>query len=72
MPKTASTRATAPRRKTPAATAPSAAQIAQRAHQIFEARGASHGGELDDWLQAERELRKATGQTTVRRKKKVE
>lgn len=30
--------------------------IAQRAYQIAERRGFSPGGELDDWLQAEREF----------------
>ena len=30
--------------------------IASRAHQIFLERGAAPGRELDDWLQAEREL----------------
>src|SRR5262245_46105652 len=32
------------------------AQISQRAYEIFEARGRDHGHDLDDWLQAEREL----------------
>ena len=31
-------------------------QIASRAHQIFLERGATPGRDLDDWLQAEREL----------------
>jgi len=35
---------------------PSAEEIAFRAHQIFLERGATPGLELDDWLQAEREL----------------
>ncbi len=30
--------------------------IARRAYELFLARGAQHGRELDDWLQAEREL----------------
>jgi hypothetical protein len=30
--------------------------IASRAYELFERRGATHGHELDDWLQAEREL----------------
>ncbi len=30
--------------------------VAVRAHQIFLSRGARHGRDLDDWLQAEREL----------------
>ena len=31
-------------------------EIAIRAHEIYQARGGSHGADLDDWLQAEREL----------------
>ncbi|MGO8836304.1 MAG: DUF2934 domain-containing protein [Limisphaerales bacterium] len=31
-------------------------QIQKRAHEIFVARGGEPGRELDDWLQAEREL----------------
>ena len=30
--------------------------VAMRAYQIFEARGKEPGGDVDDWLQAEREL----------------
>jgi hypothetical protein len=30
--------------------------IARRAYEIFLARGAEHGHDLDDWLQAEREV----------------
>ena len=33
--------------------------IARRAHELFLARGAEHGHDLDDWLQAERELAEA-------------
>jgi hypothetical protein len=36
--------------------APTADQIAQRAYEIFEARGGEPGHDLDDWLQAESEL----------------
>jgi hypothetical protein len=32
-------------------------EIHQRAYEIYLARGAAPGFELDDWLQAERELR---------------
>jgi hypothetical protein len=32
-------------------------EISRRAYEIFEARGSQHGHDLDDWLQAERELR---------------
>ena len=44
------------------ATAPSArqptrlARIAQRAHEIYVARGGQDGKAMDDWLQAEREV----------------
>jgi hypothetical protein len=31
-------------------------KIAARAHEIYIARGAQAGHELDDWLQAEREI----------------
>jgi cold shock protein len=31
-------------------------RIAQRAHQIYEARGGEHGKAMEDWLQAEREI----------------
>jgi len=37
--------------------APTNDDIAQRAYQIFERRGYSHGCDVEDWLQAERELR---------------
>jgi hypothetical protein len=34
--------------------APSRAdQIAQRAYELYEARGGSHGSDVEDWLQAE-------------------
>ena len=36
---------------------PTGAEIAKRAYQIYLARGGSHGCDLDDWLQAERELK---------------
>ena len=31
-------------------------QIAERAYALYEARGREHGHDLDDWLQAQREL----------------
>lgn len=31
--------------------------IAARAHEIFQSRGGEHGHDLDDWLQAEQEVR---------------
>jgi hypothetical protein len=35
---------------------PTPEQIRQRAYEIHKARGGAAGRELDDWLQAEREL----------------
>jgi len=37
-------------------TAPSHDEIARRAYDGYLARGGEHGHDLDDWLQAEREL----------------
>jgi hypothetical protein len=37
--------------------APSEQDIAIRAHELFLKRGAVEGHDLEDWLQAERELR---------------
>jgi hypothetical protein len=31
-------------------------RIAKRAHELYEARGGQDGRDLDDWLQAEREI----------------
>ena len=42
--------------KTTTPLAVSESEIAARAYEIFLNRGASHGHDLDDWLQAEREL----------------
>ena len=36
---------------------PTEEQIAKRAYELFQARGSEHGHEMEDWLQAERELR---------------
>jgi hypothetical protein len=36
---------------------PTEEQIAKRAYELFEARGGEHGHDVEDWLQAERELR---------------
>ena len=35
---------------------PRLARIARRAHEIYERRGGAHGKDLEDWLQAEREI----------------
>ncbi len=36
---------------------PTREQIAKRAYEIYRARGGTHGYDIEDWLQAERELR---------------
>jgi Protein of unknown function (DUF2934) len=36
-------------------------RIAQRAYELYEQRGHQAGSELEDWLQAEREIRSAAG-----------
>jgi hypothetical protein len=33
--------------------------VAKRAHEIYEARGGHHGADMDDWLEAEKQLRAA-------------
>lgn len=37
-------------------TEPSRDEIARRAYEVYERRGAEPGHDVDDWLQAEREL----------------
>ncbi|HUI93494.1 MAG TPA: DUF2934 domain-containing protein [Chitinivibrionales bacterium] len=32
-------------------------KIEQRAYQIFEERGRTHGWDIDDWIRAEREIK---------------
>ena len=39
--------------------------IARRAYELYEARGATHGHDLDDWLTAERELRETIAITAA-------
>ena len=41
---------------------PTQAEIARRAYEIYRARGGAPGCDLDDWLQAERELKAEAGQ----------
>ena len=36
---------------------PTHAEIARRAFELYQARGGTHGSDLNDWLHAERELR---------------
>jgi hypothetical protein len=38
---------------------PTSEQISERAYELFEARGREPGVALEDWLQAERELRES-------------
>jgi len=45
----------------PKSPAPTPEQIRRRAQEIFEARGSAPGSELDDWLQAETELKSELG-----------
>ena len=37
--------------------------IARRAHELFQARGGLHGHDLDDWLEAERQIGAVTPAT---------
>ena len=39
--------------------------IARRAYELFEKRGCEHGHDVDDWLQAERELRLVLSSTAA-------
>ncbi len=41
----------------PAASSPTREDIARRAYEIYAARGGTDGYDIEDWLQAERELR---------------
>jgi hypothetical protein len=43
---------------------PAHGDVAQRAYEIFEARGRYHGHDLEDWLQAERELNRTRASQT--------
>ena len=56
---TTSTSRPAARRIRPNAEALTPDDIAFRAYALFLARGCEHGRDLDDWLQAERELKGA-------------
>ncbi|HEY3044481.1 MAG TPA: DUF2934 domain-containing protein [Vicinamibacterales bacterium] len=44
------------RRSTDRLTIVATEDIARRAYELFLERGGEHGGDLDDWLRAEREL----------------
>lgn len=43
-------------------------EVARRAYEIYQARGGYHGADLDDWLQAERELLEAPAPARPRRR----
>jgi hypothetical protein len=51
------------RNERPVPEQPSPDAIAVRAYELYVARGCSEGCDLDDWLQAERELRGTDGST---------
>jgi hypothetical protein len=38
--------------------------IARRAFEIYQGRGGNHGADLDDWLEAERQLRRGPSDVT--------
>ncbi len=38
--------------------------VAERAYQLFQARGGEHGHDFEDWIRAEQELRKSKPRTT--------
>jgi Protein of unknown function (DUF2934) len=38
--------------------------IAKRAYEIYQGRGGQHGADLDDWLEAERQLKPGPGDVT--------
>jgi len=41
---------------------PTIDQIAQRAYEIYQSRGGTDGQDMEDWLQAERELRRGSSE----------
>jgi hypothetical protein len=38
--------------------------VARRAYEIYQSRGGQHGADLDDWLEAERQLRPGPSDVT--------
>jgi hypothetical protein len=42
--------------------------VARRAYEIYQGRGGSHGADLDDWLEAERQLTSPAPAKPKRRK----
>ena len=51
------TRTSAVLRPTQRSEQPTEAGMSRRAYELYEARGCSDGHDVEDWLQAERELR---------------
>jgi hypothetical protein len=47
----------APKSDEPTVLIPTKQQIRQRAYELYERRGRTDGHDLDDWLQAEREIK---------------
>jgi hypothetical protein len=47
---------------------PTFEEIQLRAHQIYVERGGAHGQDVEDWLQAERELLENYGKTGLKAK----
>ena len=43
-------------------------QVAKRAYEIYQSRGGHHGADLDDWLEAERQLKEPASVTAERAK----
>ena len=39
--------------------------VAKRAYELYLERGGQHGADLDDWLEAERQLKPATSNSSV-------
>ena len=61
QPKTKRLRTAAPAEQTPAgppASGPSDEDIRRRAYERYQQRGGNHGQHFDDWLEAEKELKK--------------
>jgi hypothetical protein len=56
--------ATARAKEPPSETLPLEERIRRRAYELYVQRGYQSGSELDDWLQAEEEIRRAKEQTT--------
>jgi hypothetical protein len=59
--------APAPAKERPKKTLPLEERIRRRAYELYVQRGNQSGSELDDWLQAEEEIRRATEQAPNKR-----